>query len=1431
MSPAPAPAWTFLGRNGLGEAVEENPAGHRRVATEKGWQDEATLPDWRACRARTPEAGRLAMASLGDPWISAGFGHNLTRAYVVYRLSPGQPFGSQPAAWAGPGDTRFKAFAQGVARHRGQRVTRAWLRHRPQAPDVPLWDQVIAAPSDTAFRGLQWGLAHRLERLAAAHPEWVFQEMGLVSPADAATARLPAHRRQILAARAPDAWAPPAQVQAGWPAPPGQAGTFGRRAAESWPASRVPVMWATGPALAAHGDPSAWWPALAAQPHGVVVLDDPLPAAGQALVQALRQAGRRAARVRLPGAQVWSWGLGEAGDRPVALEDWARPTEPPQPAPALPLKGERVPYRPLSRVGPAEGVAPAALEASMHAALRDLSHAHPDRSVDAWVAQALGLAPEALGDRLSPEQVDAVALARQSLDRGLGFLLSDETGFGKGRTLAALALAGLREGRTVVFVTENPYLFSDFYRDLCDMAPGKVPVPTLLHQSARVFDPQGRKVAASLKAREFQRLLARREWNEGEARLVFTTYAQVARAQDGRKIGWLKDRMGRGQGWLLLDEAHNAAGESAAGKRVEELIAASGGTVFASATFAKHEANLSLYKPVLALPAPAQRLLRLALAGDDGRLREALTQQMARAGRLVRREHPPVPPPVPVWVEMTPDRRQAVEAFAQAWRGIFLAAQARSRLLGLRESVWADLGAALSRSVREFSLQAKSQALVELIQAQVAADKKVVVVVDTTMEAALRAALTPALEDDAGLAEEEGEWEDDGAVEGPAAAPPRMVRSGEGPPPQWRHRLEAILDAVCPPGLVEGVEHSAAQDARAARARVQAALAALPDWDLAPLDRLRLALEAAGIAAGELSGRQTRLLPTATGWEVVNRADPDRNEVVRKFNAGEIDVLFVTRAGCAGISLHAGRKFADQRVRVLVEWDIAPNPVNRVQFWGRVRRKDQVVEPEFMGLALDTPEDRRIVEREDAKRRRLTAHMGARAAGQAGWISPLGEDLVAEWALERPQAAFLIGVVRPVPDLPLGRIDRALVRSIVLPPAERDGLLRRLDRGLALGEQAQALSRADRLARPSRAFQRAWWWGDTGASFSDPAQALAALRLDLVERVWRPEPPPPVEAVAAAVRQAMATPGAKEVLARWKRAWEAERAAGMLAPAERKRAAAWALERLPGLDPGQALAFTHPATGRQARAVVLDWDLPESREPGAAGASAWALSQLAVRVWAAGDPEPLLLPLAWLARDRAFRVAGKPAPLAWFKAPPVPMRNLAMEGHPVQAAAWGRRWGWGRSALLRDEDEGAQVVWLLPAHLGFEQALALPRDLVDVEHALEFWRAHPDATLGATLPHGQRLAATPVSGGLRLSLDQATLDRAQATWLHPGLARRLRLRPAMGEPGQWATVIPWKYVPSVLHGFAAAGVGWRMPARYLAWYQKTAPQRTRAKSG
>ncbi len=1438
-SPAvPAATWSPVGRNPYGEAVEENAQGLRRVSTEAGWTEEQKLPKWRACRATSPEEGRQAMLSLADPWVSAGFDHNLRRAYLVYRLSPGQSVQKIPAHWGTDQDPGWGPFNKGVLTARGDRVLRAWLRRRPQAPNVPKWSLALPAQSPTAVRALQWGLAHRLEAWAAQHPGSRFVEMGLVNPADAATARLNAHQRQAYASVPAAPWAPPSDVLKGWLPVPGKAsGAFGKKATASWGESQVPVVWATQAALRTHGPDGLedWWTALAHQPAGVVVLDSPLPGATSVLLPRLKAAGRRPGRVRVTGlGEVWSWGLGmDAQDVALAPEAWAVPQEPPVVEEVSLASDERVPYRALSQSSDPEGMAGRTLESNMHAALQDFQRARGNESVDEWVAHGLGVDPVTLVDRLSAEQIDAIALARQSLEQGTGFLLSDETGFGKGRTLAALALTGLRQGRPVVFITENPYLFSDFYRDLLAVDEAQHLIPALLHQNATVKDPAGRKVAQSLKGNRFKDFLRQHEWGERADKLVFTTYAQLShskgKGKDDFKMGWLKDRLGP-TGWLLLDEAHNAAGQSSVGEQVDKLAGVCSGVVFASATFAKTESNLDRYKAVLALPSAAQRLLRLALAGDDGRLREALTQQMARAGRLMRREHPPVPPPQPFWVDMTPEREAAVHAFGAAWRGLFDATAAYGQLSGVRESIWLHLGAALSRSVREFGLQIKADALVEVIQTKIAENLKVVVVVDTTMEAALREALTPDQDEDM-LDEEEQTWEDDGAVEGVKAAPPQMVREGSGAPPLWKDRLRAILEAVCPRSSWEGRVDRPAQVAGKVFQEAEAALESLPDWDLAPLDRVRRSLAGHGIDSSELSGRQTRLLVQEDGWKVINRDDPDRNEVVRSFNAGELDVLFVTRAGCAGISLHAGQKFADQRIRCLIEWDIAANPVNRVQFWGRVRRKDQVVEPEFMGLVMDTPEDRRIVEREDRKRRRLASHLGTSVAESVGWLSELGEAIVEEWAEERSVAAFRIGVTRPMPDNPIGRVDRALVRSLVLPDAERTGLLSRLERGIQLGAQAFALERDDQAHRSSRVIRRAWWWGDPAASVADPAQALSALRLDLVERVWRPDPGASAQTIAEHVRREHPLqPTGQAVLDQWRRAWASELAPGAKLTPYRERTGKWLMANLPALNVGQAIVFTHPSTGRITRAVLLGWSLPDPT-PLPGGASPWALSQVSLNVWAVGDSNPLELPLLRLFKDPGFQLLKCAASPAWYQAPPVPLRALAIEGHPVQAAAWGRRWGVGRSTLVRDTDEGPQVVWLLPPHVTWEKALTLPRDLVDVDHAIAFWRAYPNEALSATLPHGQRLTATPVSGGLMVAFGQETIAAAKDTWLNPHLLRKLRLTAYGAAPGWMQTKVEWKQVPRLLHSLAAAGIGWRMPSQYLEWYQRTSPERTKAKTG
>lgn len=1424
--PTPALMWQPLARNPYGEAVEENAAGARRVYTESGWQPEAELLPWRACRALAVEDVQLAIRSLADPWVSEAFRHDVRLAYAIWRRKVGQPALSLSQVLADPG---WPGFERAVAHARGLRVLHAWLRHRPQAPEVPRWEGVLAAPSDTAVRALQWGLARHLEAWAQASPELEFLELGLVDAADAATARLAGRRRQIHAAQAVRAWGPEAAlVQTGFPAWPGASGAFGKKAAPAWPTHRVPVVWATPASLRRHGSVADGWPAIARQARGVVVLSTGGDASiGRALADALKARGRVPSRWRLPeGWEVWRWGW-EASAHDERL-DWAAfaPLEQPQqsqqgPADAWTLE-EKVPYRALSRLAPPEGVASRALEASMHAALLDYSRTHPGVDVDRQVADALGHSVEALGERLGPEQIDAVALALEALAHGKGFLVSDETGFGKGRTLASLALAGLRQGKTVVFVTENPFLFSDFYRDIEVVSAQGLPQPTLLHKSAWVKTPSGKTVGKSLKPAEFSNLLKRKEWHEGEDRFILTTYAQLGRAHAEGKVRWLKDRMGPGQGWLLLDEVHNAAGDSNVGKHIEELVKHAAGTVFASATYAKHEANLALYRPVLDLPPSAQRLLKLALADDDGLLREVLTQQMARSGRLMRREHAPVDPPQPLWVALTPERQAAVAAFSEAWRAVFRAARTAVVAMGLRENlVWMHLGAALARSVRECLLQVKGDALVEFVLAKLQEDKKVVVTVESTLEAALREALTPV---DPVHVGEETEEELVLRDEESATARKRlekMVRSGDGPPPLWRDRIRAVLESVT--GEVHDLEAPVREDYD----RAIAAIAALPDWDLAPLDRVRQAIEATGVATGELSGRQTQLKRTATGWVVQPREDLERNELVRAFNAGKIDVVFITRAGCAGISLHAGRQFSDRRVRCLVEWDVALNPVNRVQFLGRVRRKDQVVEPEFYGLVMDTPEDRRIMQREERKRRKLKAHAGARETQAVDWLSELGESIVAEWAQDRPALAYELGVAYPVPDMPTGRVDRAMIRSLVLPPAERAALIGRLERGVALGSQVHTLSRQDPVQRSSRALRSGWWWGDPQASLGDPARALATQRLDLVERIWRPEPGAAPEVVAQALSQAPALRG-QDVLSAWVRAWTAEHRQGVMTTRGRKQVADWVRQHLPALDPGQAVWIAHPVTQRRAAALVLGWEVPSSEALGG-----WSATQVAVQLWLVGETEPTTWSVRQLMENPHFKPMGRAGTPDWFRQPPLPWRGLSLEGHPVQAAAWGRRWGWGRSALVRDEDAGPQVVWWLPAHLDWDKAWALPRDLVDVEHALLFWRAYPDVALAAALPMGLRLSAQPVAGGLRLAMDAPTLAHAQAHWMPPPLERLLRLGHDPRHPGVIATVqpLPWKAVPRVLHSMAAGGVGWRVAAKYATWYAQTAPERTRARQG
>lgn len=1443
--------WTPLALNPYGEHVAENARGQRRVATTLGWRLEDTVAAVRVCRAKTAQDAQLAMESMAVPALSATYQHQPQRAFQVWSTPVGTPTPTRPPVATDP---RWLNFRQGVERALGTAAWQALVNDQWGAPGLMKWDRVRNAPTGTATRGLQWGVAQRVMKWSPACRRIL--ELGLAEPGEAATRWLPPTQR-VVRARYParDTRAPVWLPSAEWLHPPDPRAPVGMRAVgEEREFFDAVVLWATAAAVRAQGDvPATWWKWLREGGRGWVIFDEPNSPAEQALRDALLKTKRQASRWLLKEdtqerGVVWEVGMEPAAGQRSQTVAWA--TFAPEPARGRRTGVEsvevdeygRVPYRALSQLPQVEGVAPRRLEAAMHQALKQLAHHWPD--IDQTVAEALDIPLDELGQRLSPEQVDAVAAGLAALESNNGFVVADEAGFGKGRIMAALALIGRRRGHRILMITENAPLFSDGYRDLDAVSGGGAPVPFLLHQAATLVDPEGKVIGRNLTPVAMQKLLGVPPTPEAPPFIV-TTYAQVSRntpqpkgTKDkaakrkfaNAKLDWLKQWAALGPTWVLMDEAHNAAGDSQTNVALGDLLSQSAGAIYASATFAKGEGNLDLYAAALPKGRFVRGLIRRVLRNDHGLLRETLTQAMAREGRLMRREHPPMAPPEVRWVPNEGAVRQATEAFADAWRALGEAVDLARPLMEDSEGVWAKLGGPLSRAVRELGLWSKIEPVAAAVIDAVRAGHKPVICTDSTLESGLRDALTG--EQDAnGCApslEPAGEWDEEN---NDAPAPAKKVslplrRSGQGLPPLWKDRLRQIVRVAVPDHVWQRMPKNDPQSLhlQATLAAVHAALDRLPNWTLSPLDALRHHLEAAGVRCGELSGRKYRLAVAPDSWQLLDRTDPSRMDQVRAFNAGDLDAQIISRAGSTGISLHAGRKFKDQRPRVLIELDVSPNPAHRWQFWGRVRRRDQVCEPTYLSFWLDTPSERRIIEREERKSRQLGAHMGSHRQEPIGWVSLEGEAIVVEWALENPDAARRLGVAWPFADEPTGRVERALARSPMLTEPERAGLIGRLSRGLDLAQAYAWRKRQDPLSLPSREVRRLWWWGDPQGPSSDGASQLSVRRVDMVERCWAPQRLPDLAAVQAAVRDAQPQEPGAAVLERWTADWQALSKRRTLATSA-VQAWQWAKRHLPHMKAGQAIALASPETGATQRGVILDLDAPASTPE---GLTPWALSQVAVRVWLVGDPQPLQISLLTLSEDPLFKVSEQPASMEWFRTPPAPRTGIVMEGNVLAATQWGQRWNVGRSAMIWDLREGEHVVWSMPSHVSWEDMLKLPRDLVDHQHANQFLLAHPDGQLMATLPPHQVLRIQMVPGGLLMQFNAAALSHATDTWLDPHFFMETGAKRPVNSvltPGMMDMKVPMGRVIPVLAMLENAGIGWRVDPAHLDWYQATSMKR------
>lgn len=206
-------------------------------------------------------------------------------------------------------------------------------------------------------------------------------------------------------------------------------------------------------------------------------------------------------------------------------------------------------------------------------------------------------------------------------------------------------------------------------------------------------------------------------------------------------------------------------------------------------------------------------------------------------------------------------------------------------------------------------------------------------------------------------------------------------------------------------------------------ARIQSMIDTLPPLPASAIDSIREKILAEGrrlYEAGEIERPWRveeitgRALECRDG-QITRRTPVRKVDVKNRFNAGETDVAIINVSGATGIDLHAGRRFRDQKRRVMIEVQPPADIVNQIQAYGRVNRFDQVVGPEIRTLIAGLPMELRLIAMRNAKLRRLSANTTANREHSAlianipDLMNRVGDQVCTRYADTRPDLMRRMG--------------------------------------------------------------------------------------------------------------------------------------------------------------------------------------------------------------------------------------------------------------------------------------------------------------------------------------------------------------------------------------------------------------------------------------
>lgn len=683
-------------------------------------------------------------------------------------------------------------------------------------------------------------------------------------------------------------------------------------------------------------------------------------------------------------------------------------------------------------------VVPDSMGFETHAALQRIKEA-VGGDIDEYVRIKLNYRSHVeLCKALSAEQIDAVAMSIYNIEeRGVGMIIGDQTGIGKGRIAASIIRYGVEQGNQPVFITEKANLFSDIYRDLVAIGSAHL-APFIVNSRESKTDiknEDGEIVFQALPAADQNRIF---ESKRAPKNFHFTvaTYSQFnSPDKKPTKPAFLnaiaEDNI------VIMDEAHNSSGSGNTGNFMQSALSKAKGVVFLSATFAKRPDNMPIYamKTSIRDASMTRDALIEAITKGGVALQEILASQLVAEGQMIRRERSFEG--VEVNYVTLEDKEQEHKAIADNITSIIRdiikfqtkyvdeivdeldnIAVAEGKQVEIREGT-SQAGvdnlpyfSKVFNVINQMLFSIKAEAVAERAIARLKEGKKPVIAFASTMGSFIEQ-----MESEAGLAVTDGDT------------------------------INADFSVVLQKGL-DGILRYTETDtdgqkvfktfdisefppeAQAEYHRIGDRISeATTGITISPIDVIIRKIKEAGYKVAEVTGRKYELQinPKTNKALVMTRKRVNTNDAFRQFNNNEVDVLLINQSGSTGASAHAivtpkvSKEQVKQRAMIVLQAELDIN--TEVQKRGRINRTGQIFKPIYDYVNSAIPAEKRLMMMLQKKLKSLDANTTSNQKSSTkildvpDFLNKYGDRIVAEYLKENMEVNMLL-------DDPLGLATR-----------------------------------------------------------------------------------------------------------------------------------------------------------------------------------------------------------------------------------------------------------------------------------------------------------------------------------------------------------------------------------------------------------------------